>query len=163
MDDRGTVLEPFHPCCFASSQAIDTTATTMQFFVQLMAEYPEAQRRIQAELDAVVPASNFVEEKDVANMPFFWACIKETMRFRRLASGIIPRLTNSTIHWSGFEIPPNTFMVMPLLSTFCPDGDKFDPLRFLDNPRVDTLGHKEPQHLPFGEVPDSRGATGSVV
>eukprot|EP00475_Leptophrys_vorax_P036885 TRINITY_DN6295_c0_g3_i1.p1 TRINITY_DN6295_c0_g3~~TRINITY_DN6295_c0_g3_i1.p1 ORF type:complete len:495 (+),score=126.79 TRINITY_DN6295_c0_g3_i1:1142-2626(+) len=58
----------------------DTSSSTMEYFAGLMAEYPEVQRKVHEEIDAVVGKRDPTIE-DEEKLPFLAATLKEVMRF----------------------------------------------------------------------------------
>ena len=50
-----------------------------------MLHYPQVMRKAQAELDAVVGPERMPEYSDESSLPYVWAVINETLRWRPVA------------------------------------------------------------------------------
>lgn len=122
----------------------------MTKFLQLMADHPEVQKKIQQEIDAVVAADEYVDEHHFDKLPYLAAAIKETFRFRPVSSVPPPRATIKPFSWGGFVFPENTMVVPFYLSSYDGPRDKFHPENMLQNPTLDTLGYTEADHMFFG-------------
>lgn len=70
----------------------DTTSTTMEWLVALMACYPEEQRLLQQEIDSVVGPDRTPEVADLPNLPRLRAAITETLRL----STVVPMFRRTT-------------------------------------------------------------------
>ena len=81
---------------------IDTVSITTTNFLQLMADNPQIQKKIQQEIDEVVPADRFVMSEDLDSLPYFWSAVKETQRFRKMFGFVIPRMNSESIYWRGY-------------------------------------------------------------
>ncbi|EJU00018.1 cytochrome P450 [Dacryopinax primogenitus] len=110
----------------------DTTATTMQWFVQAMMLYPEVARKAQEELNKVIQAVG-----------------KEVLRWRPSAPVSIPHWSSEEFEYNGYVIPKDTFIIDSIWGILhdpelFPNPSTFDPSRFLDsngqirNPPPDT-------------------------
>ncbi|KAB8261239.1 cytochrome P450 [Aspergillus pseudonomiae] len=114
----------------------DTTVSTMSSFFLVMALFPEAQRKAQAEIDRVVGPDRLPSFQDRENLPYIDAMVKEILRWH-------PVLPMGTAHTSvqddsyeGYTFPKGTLMV-PNVWAFThdpntyPDPHAFKPERFL--------------------------------
>lgn len=60
----------------------DTSASIITSFVQAMLTHPSIQRKAQAQIDSVIPATRSPTWSDLASLPYISQCVKETMRWR---------------------------------------------------------------------------------
>jgi cytochrome P450 len=63
----------------------DTSASTLQSFVQAMIAFPEVQRKAQAEIEAVIGEARIPVWSDYDTLPYVATVVKETMRWRPTA------------------------------------------------------------------------------
>ncbi|KIJ39737.1 hypothetical protein M422DRAFT_134419, partial [Sphaerobolus stellatus SS14] len=62
----------------------DTTAKTLTTFVLAMVLFPEVQKKVQEELDAVLGGVRLPEFEDMTALPYTIAAYKEAMRWHAL-------------------------------------------------------------------------------
>ncbi|KAJ7810311.1 cytochrome P450 [Mycena olivaceomarginata] len=113
------------------------TVATVANFVAAMINHPEAQRRAQAEIDAVVGEGRLPDFGDEAFLPYVNALVKEVMRWRNVTPlGTPHRLTADDVY-DGFLLPKdsiiigNAFAIMHDEILFR-DPNSFVPDRYLD-------------------------------
>ncbi|XP_057673561.1 cytochrome P450 2K4-like isoform X2 [Corythoichthys intestinalis] len=115
----------------------DTTSTTLQWSLLLMAKYPEIQERVFEELCQVV-GSRPMDVDDRKNLPYTNAVIHEVQRFGNIAPMAILHQTTQDITFQDYFIRKGT-AVIPLLSSVLYDESQwatpntFNPSHFLDN------------------------------
>ncbi|KAK0664850.1 Cytochrome P450 monooxygenase yanC [Lasiodiplodia hormozganensis] len=91
----------------------DTTSSTLYGFVQGVLLYPDAQRKVQAELDAVIGPDRMPDLDDVPQLPYVIACVKETMRWMPTAAlGAAPHAVMQDDEYLGFHIPKGAGVMM---------------------------------------------------
>ncbi|GFY86030.1 cytochrome P450, family 81, subfamily K, polypeptide 1 [Actinidia rufa] len=99
---------------------IGTSANTMERAISLLLIHPEAFHKVRAEIDTQVGHSRLLDESDLANLPYLYCVIKETLRL----------------------YPP-----VPLLDpTVWDEPNKFKPERF----EGIEWGREGPKFVPFG-------------
>ena len=95
----------------------DTTATTNEWFIYIMASYPDVQAKLHEELDRVVGPDRFPALEDRDELVYFWAVVKEVMRFRLVSPVMAPHYASEdfTLHDTcgvPYNIPRGTQMFM---------------------------------------------------
>lgn len=120
------------------------------FFLQFMIDFPQIQQEIQAEIDKQVPAERFVCKEDLESMPKLFAALKETIRLRP-SLATIPRVTNGTLNWKGYALPPKTMLFATSLTAYQDGQDTFNPQRYAKNPMPDYYAQHEIEDPLFGE------------
>lgn len=114
----------------------ETTATSLPWVLHEIAERPEVQARLHAEIDAG------------GETPYLDAVIKETMRLRPVIAAV-GRVLQKPYTIAGWDLPAGT-LVSPSIylaqrdPATWPDPERFDPTRFLDA-RISPYAY-----LPFG-------------
>jgi len=115
---------------------------------------PEIIKRATEELDRVIGRDRWVEEKDIANLPYVNAIAKETMRLHPVTPMLVPREATEDCNVDGYDIPKGT---MTLVNTWTigRDPDSWDnpyefiPERFIDND-IDIIKGHDYKMLPLG-------------
>jgi len=82
----------------------DTSASTMTTFILAMTLHPEAQKRAQAELDAVL-GDRLPTFADKDDLPFVTAVMKEVLRWIPVLPLAVPHRAVSTDQYKGYFIP----------------------------------------------------------
>lgn len=90
----------------------DTTSATISWFVVHMMEYPDFQRRAQAEIDRVIGTDRLPTFEDRPNLPLVDALWKETMRFQTIGAFGIPHSLSQDDWVNGYLIPKDS-IIMP--------------------------------------------------
>ncbi|KZT25427.1 cytochrome P450 [Neolentinus lepideus HHB14362 ss-1] len=130
----------------------DTTASTMQSFILFMLAHPHVLKKVRDEIDRVVGEDrmpNFDDEKD---LPYFVACIKETLRRRPPTIMGIPHLADQDDVYEGYYIPKGSTVIGNVWAIH------MDPVRY-PNPRAYNPDrfYKEGQSTPWSSGPDTQG------
>ncbi|TFY82421.1 hypothetical protein EWM64_g1591 [Hericium alpestre] len=115
----------------------DTTVSALGTFFLAMSLYPEAQRKAQAEIDAVIGNERLPDFSDQDSLPYVGALVKEVLRWRQVVPLAIPhRLTEDDVY-EGMFLPAgsivfgNSWAILHDESVF-PDANSFKPEHFLD-------------------------------
>ncbi|KAJ7133369.1 cytochrome P450 [Mycena epipterygia] len=122
----------------------ETTVATFTNFCLAMLKYPEAQRKAQAEIDAVIGDHRLPDFGDEARLPFTSALVKEVGRWRNVTPLAAPHRLIADDVYNGFFLPKesivfgNAFAIMHDESVF-PDPDVFSPERYLDSSSTKSL------------------------
>jgi cytochrome P450 len=78
--------------------AVHQTTSSITTFLLTMVLFPEVQKRVQAELDAVVGRKRLPNFEDRASLPYLEATIKESLRFHPPTPlGIAHRLSEDDV------------------------------------------------------------------
>jgi len=120
----------------------DTTSATMHWMSALMANHPEIQKKVFAEIDSVCNG-RMVSNDDQAALPYTNAVIKEVMRLYPVVPLMVPYATSKassvTLNSSTgktYQIPKGTQVLvnhyaMARNPELWDEPDKFDPERFM--------------------------------
>ncbi|KAJ3920050.1 cytochrome P450 [Lentinula edodes] len=120
-----------------SVAALETTSTTLSFFMYAMIQYPKAQEQAQKELDRVVGRLRSPNFTDMAHLPYIRAIVKEVLRWQPAIPLVVPRMAMEDDWYEGRFIPKGTALILNLWSmnhdreVYGPDVDQFRPERFL--------------------------------
>jgi len=129
----------------------ETTSTTLTWGLLFMARYPEVQKRVQDELDAVVGHGLVPSLQDKAKLPYTEAVLMEIQRYANIVPNGVNHSSSKDMVVNGMTIPAGT-LFMPLMvellkGSYWGDGEVFRPERFLD---PSTGSCKKDDHLiPF--------------
>ncbi|KAF2830132.1 cytochrome P450 family protein [Ophiobolus disseminans] len=135
--------------------AQSTVALALTYTLWNLANYPEWQKRIRAELSAMplqedgLPAFGLLQSSPVLD-----ACITESSRLHPLSSGRAERVVPTTRTYDGILIPANTIVSASTLalhhrSDVFPNPQAYNPERWLDA-EGDVLCAMQSCHIPFG-------------
>ncbi|KZT69742.1 cytochrome P450 [Daedalea quercina L-15889] len=128
----------------------DTTATALTSSMLALVLYPDAQRKAQEEIDAVVGTERLPEFEDRALLPYVEALVKEVLRWNPPAPLAIPHKVAEEDKCGSYAIPagtmiiPNIWAVMrdPMIYA---DPDTFRPERF-----TSASPERDPRNYVFG-------------
>jgi cytochrome P450 len=133
----------------------ETTANALTWTWYLLAQNPDAERALAAELDSVL-GGRAPALADLPRLPYVEMVVKESMRLFPPAWGI-GRRAIAAFELGGYRIPAGTTVfIMQWLThrdaRFFPDPERFDPERWRDDP---VRKGKIPRfaYFPFGGGP----------
>ena len=134
----------------------DTSAQTVNWYLLLMANRPEIQARVHEELDRVVGRDALPTVDDRTRLPYVFACLAESMRFRTIGPLGLPHKASEDTEIGGYRISAGTQVLGNIYSIhhdprYWDSPDEFIPERFL--PQEDgsmSPSLTSPAYLPFG-------------
>lgn len=92
-------------------QYLSQSNASMRAFFLAMTLYPDAQRKAQAEIDAVVGASRLPDFGDRHSLPYVSALVKELLRWHIVAPIGVPHRVVSDDEYKGYLIPAGATIV----------------------------------------------------
>ncbi|KAI0494548.1 hypothetical protein KFK09_024686 [Dendrobium nobile] len=131
----------------------ESSAVTVEWAISELLRKPHVMKKATEELDRVIGRERWVEEKDVQNLPYIEAIMKETMRLHPVAPMLVPRLAREDVVIDGYDIPAGTRILVNMFTIYrdpsiWEEPDEFRPERFLGL-EIDVKGH-DFELLPFG-------------
>ncbi|KAJ7880994.1 cytochrome P450 [Mycena olivaceomarginata] len=133
----------------------DTTRFALRVFVRGILENPEAQKKAQEEIDAVMRPGHLPNFADEADLPWVTACVKETLRWWPILPLGLTRFIGVEDVYHGYRIPAGSY-VMPnawSLQTVYPDPEAFKPERFLLDGKVNPAVRDPDATFRFRRIP----------
>ncbi|ESR40974.1 hypothetical protein CICLE_v10025408mg [Citrus x clementina] len=132
---------------------IDTSSIIIEWAMTELLKKPEVIQKATKELDTVIGRNKWVEEKDIANLPYVQAIVKEVMRLHPAATLLVPRLARENCKLDGYDIIKNSRVIINVWAigrdpTIWEKPDEFCPERFIGK-EIDVVGHNF-ELLPFG-------------
>ena len=129
-----------------------TVSTTMNWLILYMVAYPDAQRKVQSELDKVIGNSRKVYLTDRKQLHQTQATILEGMRLSSIVPLSLPRSATMDTEMNGYTIDKDTVVIVNLHSanhdeSLWEDPESFKPERHLDD---DGEFMKRSPVVPFG-------------
>lgn len=105
------------------------------------------------ELNRVIGRERWVEEKDIVNLPYIDAIVKETMRLHPAVPMLVPRMSREDCQVAGYNIVKGTRVLINVWTigrdpTIWENPNEFHPERFVGK-NIDMKGHNF-ELLPFG-------------
>lgn len=145
-------LKQVSACMYATGT--DTTRATCLMFMRAMLVNPDAQKKAQREIDAVVKPGHLPGFEDEEQLPYVTALIKETMRWWPVAPMGVPHCVTEDDVYCGYRIPSGSVVIAnswALLhdESIYPDPETFNPERFLLNGRLNPAV-RDPLDIVFG-------------
>ncbi|XP_064600806.1 cytochrome P450 2J4-like [Liolophura sinensis] len=116
----------------------ETTATTLQWALVYMINYPDVQTKVRAEIRSVIGRGRFPTMADRKHMPYMEATLMEVLRCGDISPLSVPHAASQDTSLAGYAIPKGTIIMTPLISLHkdpqvWKDPEVFDPCRFLDS------------------------------
>ncbi|KAF8311116.1 cytochrome P450 [Cantharellus anzutake] len=143
--------------------SVDTTATTVGTFIRAMILNPEAQKRAQQEIEAVIGRHRLPTFSDREYLPYVEAVLKETLRWQPAVPPSLPYRSSESVEYEGYFIPKDTTVIanswhITRDEELYPNSESFIPERFLDPPTFQfTVGDGkaplDPTTYVFGKCP----------
>ncbi|KAK7343225.1 hypothetical protein VNO77_11809 [Canavalia gladiata] len=132
----------------------DTTTSTMEWAMAELLHNPRTLRKVQMELRSKIGRDRNMEEKDIDNLPYLGAVIKETLRLHPPLPFLVPHMATDCCEMLGYHIPKESQI---LVNVWAIGRDPkvwdapllFWPERFLEPNMVDYKGQHF-QFIPFG-------------
>ncbi|THH10178.1 hypothetical protein EW146_g8450 [Bondarzewia mesenterica] len=125
----------------AYAAGADTSVSTLTSFILAMTLYPEAQKRAQSELDALLGGERLPTFNDKDRLPYVHALLKEVLRWLPVLPLAVPHRAVNADQYKEFHIPAgasvfgNTWAILHDGSTYI-DPEAFKPERFVENPSL---------------------------
>ncbi|XP_050125063.1 dimethylnonatriene synthase-like [Malus sylvestris] len=131
----------------------DTSATTVEWAMSELMKQPHLIEKATEELDIVIGRERWVEEKDIAQLHYIDAIMKETMRMHPVAVMLAPHLALEDCNVAGYDICKGTRVFINTWSmgrdpSQWNAAEEFNPDRFLGK-AIDVKGQNF-ELLPFG-------------
>ncbi|KII86174.1 hypothetical protein PLICRDRAFT_114554 [Plicaturopsis crispa FD-325 SS-3] len=130
----------------------DTTAAGISFAIMAAACYPDAQARVQEELDRVVGRGRLPTFEDRKSLPQVTAFVLESYRWRPVSAPGFAHRAMEDVVWEGYRIPKGVTVMgnhwaISRDPDVYPDPETFNPGRWLDkNGQV----QEDPKFYNFG-------------
>ncbi|KAK7455761.1 hypothetical protein VKT23_010793 [Stygiomarasmius scandens] len=108
----------------------DTTACYLKTLQLAFTAFPDALKKAQEEMDRIVGNDRIPEPKDIEELPYIRAIIKETQRWRPPAPTSLPHAATSDAHYKGYVVPQGSTILLNMWA-ICHDEALYeDPERF---------------------------------
>nr|GMD66557.1 cytochrome P450 71A1-like [Ipomoea batatas] len=122
----------------------DTTATSLEWVFQELFRKPWIIEKAKEELDRVIGRERWVEEKDLSQLPYIEAIVKETLRLHPVATLLPPHYSMEDCKVGGYEVPKGTVVFINVWSIgrdskYWDKANEFLPERFLERD-IDITG-----------------------
>ncbi|EGG15350.1 cytochrome P450 family protein [Cavenderia fasciculata] len=119
---------------------VDTISTTIEFLVIHLSNNPEVQEKLHKELIQTPEIPYHIDNK--AAYPYLNAVIKEGWRYRPTVPLGLPHRNNKSTMINSYYIPQNcqiiaNYYAANLSPQLWNEPNKFDPMRFINNPSLD--------------------------
>lgn len=131
----------------------ETTAATLAWWTWCMAQHPQEQERVRAEVQTVLGQDPPTSE-DLARLPILTQSVQEVLRLYPAAPVLLGRRTTAPLELGGWCIPKRTLLIIPVMQIqrdprWFPDPLAFRPERFAPTAAEIPRG----AWMPFGAGP----------
>ncbi|KAJ7146857.1 cytochrome P450 [Mycena epipterygia] len=114
----------------------DTTVTALSTFFLAMLANPEAQRKAQMEIDAVIGQGQLPDFNDEQSLPYVSAVVKEVLRWKPVTPIGVPHFLPVEDEYRGYRLPAGSIIIGNVWAILqdeemYPDPTAFKPERFL--------------------------------
>ncbi|EFQ35333.1 cytochrome P450 [Colletotrichum graminicola] len=157
-------------CSTAVDGAVDTVFSTVGIMILVMGAYPEAQKRVQAEVDSIWQGEA-PEPDGLHKAKYLSACLTEVMRWRPVTPLGFPRVLARDDTYCGFKFPKGTSFILNAWSIHMDDEwydkpEEFRPERYLENewgvkPLMRDAAEAQNRHPTYGFGAGRRMCPGS--
>ncbi|OZJ04489.1 hypothetical protein BZG36_02664 [Bifiguratus adelaidae] len=137
----------------------DTTASTIAWWIAEMANHPDIQQSVHAEIKANIGIGELPPFKNAADMPYLNATLRETMRLHPAGPLAVPHSVMEDDIFEGYHIPKDSTVMFNVYTMNrdprrYKDPDTFKPERYLDvrQPSSSLVNGKpeDRDHMSFG-------------
>ncbi|KAF8783144.1 Cytochrome P450 2J6 like protein [Argiope bruennichi] len=125
-----------------SSQALliggsDTSRTFLCWIFLAMAIYPDVQKKVQKEIEAVLGKDGKLKWSERAKIPYTYGTILETHRWRTITPVGVPHCASQDTKIGGYDVPKGSGVLPNIYALhndpkYWKDPERFMPERFLD-------------------------------
>ncbi|KAI4329076.1 hypothetical protein L6164_021378 [Bauhinia variegata] len=131
----------------------ETSQVSIEWTMSELLKNPETINKAREELDTVIGRERWVEEKDVGNLPYIEAIVKESLRLHPVVPILAPKEAREDCNVAGYDISKGTQLLVNVWSlgrdpSVWEYPNEFRPERFLGKD-IDVKGH-DFGLLPFG-------------
>ncbi|XP_061360186.1 cytochrome P450 76A1-like [Gastrolobium bilobum] len=132
----------------------DTTTSTMEWAMAELLHNPSTLKKVQMEIRSKIGKDRNMEEKDIENIPYLKAVIKETLRLHPPLPFMVPHMAVDSCNMLGYHIPKESQIIVNVWA-IGRDSKVWDapllfwPERFLEPNMTDYKGHHF-EFIPFG-------------
>ncbi|KAI8344468.1 cytochrome P450 [Chlamydoabsidia padenii] len=131
----------------------ETTASTLEWMIALLANEPDIQDKVYQEIQDTVGPNRLPGPEDESSLPYLQCVIHETLRLRPPAPLSVPHATSDDDVYKNWFIPKNTTVILNLHAIHN------DPLRYPDPTRFNPdrhMNHVLRQQQRFSQTVDDR-------
>ncbi|XBI22313.1 hypothetical protein VPH35_063343 [Triticum aestivum] len=131
----------------------ESSAVTVEWAMSELMRRPAAFDAATEELDRVVGRARWVTEKDMPNLPYIEAIVKESMRMHPIVPLLIPRMAREDATIDGYDVPKGARVLINVWAMgrdpeLWDAPEDFMPERFLGS-KMGVIG-QDLELLPFG-------------
>ncbi|THU46385.1 hypothetical protein C4D60_Mb09t04380 [Musa balbisiana] len=134
--------------------ALETTLWSIEWGIAELVNNPEIQRKLGAELDAVLGGDQ-ITEQDLQRLPYLQAVVKETLRYRMAIPLLVPHMNLNHANLGGYDIPGESKILVNAWwlannPAHWRKPEEFRPERFLEEEAKVEASGNDFRYLPFG-------------
>ncbi|KAH7856178.1 hypothetical protein Vadar_033596 [Vaccinium darrowii] len=131
----------------------ETTSSTLEWAMVELLRNPDSMRKVKEEMDSIIGIYGKVEEKNMDDLPYLQAVVKETLRLHPAVPFLLPRNAIEDSSFMGYQIPKNTQVFVNVWAIGRDPESWDDPLSFKPERFLGKNIEYKGQHfelIPFG-------------
>jgi len=90
----------------------DTTTSTLEWAMAELLRNPKVMKTVQSELRSTIGLNKKLEDKDIENLPYLKAVIRETLRLHPPLPFLVPHMAMNPCKMLGYYIPKETTILV---------------------------------------------------
>ncbi|XP_021716537.1 cytochrome P450 71A1-like [Chenopodium quinoa] len=131
----------------------ESSTVIVEWAIAELIRRPDIVKKAIEEMNHIIGKERWVQEKDIQNLPYIRAIVKETMRLHPVGPLLVPHSAREQVKIEGYDIPKSSVVLVNTFSIHRDPkvyerADEFWPDRFIGND-IDVKGHNF-ELLPFG-------------
>ncbi|XP_064083963.1 cytochrome P450 2L1-like isoform X2 [Macrobrachium nipponense] len=129
------------------SAGFETTSNVLRWMILYAAKYPDVQKRVQEQIDEVVPRGEFPTNQHKSRLPLLEAFIHEVLRVSSLLPYGVLHATGADTHLAGYLVPKGTLV-------FAVSGFSHQDPRYWESPqkfKIERFLDEEGKFIPHKE------------
>uniref|UniRef100_A0A803KW65 Cytochrome P450 n=1 Tax=Chenopodium quinoa TaxID=63459 RepID=A0A803KW65_CHEQI len=89
----------------------ESGTTTVEWAISELIRRPDIIAKAREEMDHVIGKERWVQEKDIQNLPYVCAIVKETLRLHPVTPFLAPHLAREQVKIKGYDIPKGSVVL----------------------------------------------------
>ncbi|KAK3012153.1 hypothetical protein RJ639_010452 [Escallonia herrerae] len=131
----------------------ETSSNTTEWAMTELLLNPSIMANLRQEVSDSVGSKGKIEESEILELPYLQAVVKETMRLHLSVPFLVPHKTETSVKLKGYEVPPNTQILVNAWAIARDTENWENPMHFLPERFLKSEADFKGQHfsfLPFG-------------
>lgn len=129
----------------------DTSSATMEWALSLLLNNPNVLKKAQLEIDNHIGNERFIEESDIAELPYLRCIVNETLRMYPAGPLLVPHESSEQCVIGGYRVPAGTMLLVNMWAIQNDPKNWEEPRKFMPERFEGLEGSRDSFKLvPFG-------------